>query len=62
MTAAAGRRRVDDQLLIPGAARQRPALLELLIHRGVELSGLVTEEGRLDALYREMVRAERGEA
>jgi len=51
-----------DQLLIPGAARWRPALLELLIHRGVELSGLVTEEGRLDALYREMVRAERGEA
>lgn len=53
--------RQDDQLLIPGAARQRPALLELLIHRGVELNGILTEEGRLDALYREMVKGEKGE-
>ena len=45
-----------DQLLVPGQAAQRPAVLELLHRRGIEITGLSTEEGRLDALYRELVR------
>lgn len=45
-----------DQLLVPGAAAQRPAVLELLHQRGAEITGLSTEEGRLDALYLDLVR------
>ncbi len=45
-----------DQLLVPGQAAQRPAVLELLHRRGVEITGLSTEEGRLDALYLDLVR------
>ena len=45
-----------DQLLVPGEAAQRPAVLELLHHRGIEITGLSTEEGRLDALYLDLVR------
>jgi Cu-processing system ATP-binding protein len=46
-----------DQLLVPGEAAQRPAVLELLHRRRVEITGLSTEEGRLDALYLDLVRS-----
>ena len=49
-----------DQLLVPGEAARRPAVLELLHRRGVEMTGLSTEEGRLDALYRELVKTTEG--
>ena len=45
-----------DQLLVPGAAAQRPAVLELLHRNGREITGLGTEDGRLDTLYLELVR------
>ena len=45
-----------DQLLVPGEAARRPAVLELLHRRGVGIAGVSTEEGRLDALYLDLVR------
>jgi Cu-processing system ATP-binding protein len=50
-----------DQLLVPGQAAQRPAVLDLLHRRSIEITGLSTEEGRLDALYRELVKQPEGE-
>lgn len=44
-----------DQLIVPGPARLRPAVLDLLRSRGLEIRGLTAEEGRLDVLYRELV-------
>lgn len=46
----------EDQLLVPGEAALRPAVLELLHRLAIEITGLSTEEGRLDALYRDLVR------
>jgi Cu-processing system ATP-binding protein len=45
-----------DQLLVPGQAGQRPAVLEFLHRHGREITGLATEDGRLDTLYLELVR------
>lgn len=44
-----------DELIVPGAAAQRPAVLDLVRARGHQIRGLTAEEGRLDALYRELV-------
>ncbi|HEX4954692.1 MAG TPA: ABC transporter ATP-binding protein [Thermoanaerobaculia bacterium] len=44
-----------DELIVPGHAARRPAVLELLHRRGAAITGLSTEEGRLDGLYRELV-------
>jgi Cu-processing system ATP-binding protein len=44
-----------DELLVPGPAAVRPRVLDLVRGRGVEVRGLTAEEGRLDALYRELV-------
>jgi Cu-processing system ATP-binding protein len=44
-----------EELLVPGPAELRPRVLDTLRSRGVELLGLTAEEGRLDALYRELV-------
>jgi Cu-processing system ATP-binding protein len=44
-----------DQLLVPGEAALRPAVLELLHRRVIAITGISTEEGRLDALYRDLV-------
>ena len=44
-----------DQLIVPGAARLRPRVLDELRAANVEIRGLTAEEGRLDVLYRELV-------
>jgi ABC-type multidrug transport system ATPase subunit len=44
-----------DQLIVPGPARVRPAVLDELRTARIEIRGLTAEEGRLDTLYRELV-------
>jgi Cu-processing system ATP-binding protein len=44
-----------DELVVPGAAALRPRVLDAVRALGVEVRGLTAEEGRLDALYRELV-------
>ncbi len=44
-----------DRIIVPGPASERPAILDLVRHAGVEIRGLTAEEGRLDAFYRELV-------
>jgi Cu-processing system ATP-binding protein len=44
-----------DELIAPGPAALRPRLLDLIREAGAEIRGLTSEEGRLDALYREVV-------
>jgi Cu-processing system ATP-binding protein len=52
---APGASRAGADLIVPGSAAQRPAVLEVVRGAGAEIHGLTTEEGRLDALYRELV-------
>jgi Cu-processing system ATP-binding protein len=52
---APGTLHVGDRLIVPGPARLRPVVLDKLRSAGVEIRGLTAEEGRLDALYRELV-------
>lgn len=47
--------RVTDELVIPGAATQRPAVLDAIRAAGAEVRAITAEEGRLDALYRDLV-------
>lgn len=44
-----------DELIVPGPASVRPAVLDLVRDAGVEIRGLTADEGRLDAFYRELV-------
>ena len=44
-----------DELIVPGPASTRPAILDLLRAAGAEIVGLTAEEGRLDQFYRELV-------
>jgi Cu-processing system ATP-binding protein len=44
-----------DELVIPGPPQIRPAALDLIRRAQVEICALTAEEGRLDALYRELV-------
>ena len=44
-----------DELIVPGPASARPAILDLLRAAGSEIVGLTAEEGRLDQFYRELV-------
>jgi Cu-processing system ATP-binding protein len=46
-------------LIVPGAASERPAVLEDLRQAGVEIRALTTQEGRLDGLYRQLVETPR---
>jgi len=46
-----------DELVVPGPASIRPAVLDLIRETGAEIRGLTAEEGRLDAFYRELVGA-----
>jgi Cu-processing system ATP-binding protein len=46
---------VGDQLIVPGPAAMRPAVLDLARESGAEIRGLTAEEGRLDMFYRELV-------
>jgi Cu-processing system ATP-binding protein len=52
--AAPGTQWVLSQLVVPGAASCRAAALEAVRGHGGEIRGLVSEDGRLDALYREL--------
>ena len=45
------------ELLVPGPAAMRPAILELIRASGAEITGLTADEGRLDELYRELIGA-----
>jgi hypothetical protein len=44
-----------DELIVPGPAATRPAVLDLVRESGAEIRGLTAEEGRLDTFYRELV-------
>jgi Cu-processing system ATP-binding protein len=44
-----------EELVVPGPAATRPAVLDLVRAEGYEIRGLTAEEGRLDQLYRELV-------
>ena len=44
-----------EELIVPGPAAQRPAVLDRVRQAGAEIRGLTAEEGRLDELYRELV-------
>jgi len=46
---------VADELIVPGGASLRPAVLDVVRHAGAEIRGLTAEEGRLDTLYQELV-------
>ena len=50
---APGTRWALSELVIPGPARGRAAALEVVRGAGVEIRGLLSEDGRLDALFRE---------
>lgn len=44
-----------DELIVPGPAALRPAVLDVVRSEGAQVRGLTAEEGRLDVLYRELV-------
>jgi Cu-processing system ATP-binding protein len=44
-----------EELIVPGPPALRAAAIEAVRGAGVEVRGLTAEEGRLDALYRELV-------
>lgn len=44
-----------EELVVPGPAAVRPRVLDVVRGLGVEVRGLTAEDGRLDALYRELV-------
>ena len=44
-----------EELIVPGPAATRPAVLDRVREAGAEIRGLTAEEGRLDELYRELV-------
>jgi Cu-processing system ATP-binding protein len=49
----------QGDLIVPGPARLRPAVLDLVRADGHEIRGLTAEEGRLDMFYRELVEEHR---
>ncbi len=48
---------VASELIVPGGASLRPAVLDAVRAAGAEIRGLTAEEGRLDQLYQELVGA-----
>jgi Cu-processing system ATP-binding protein len=44
-----------DELVVPGPASARPAILDCARDAGAEIIGLTAEEGRLDQFYRELI-------
>ncbi len=46
-----------DELVVPGPASLRPAVLDRVRAAGAEVRGLTADEGRLDILYRELTQA-----
>lgn len=53
--ACPGARVEGDELVLPGPSVARPALLEAVRATGAAVLSLVSDEGRLDALYSELV-------
>jgi Cu-processing system ATP-binding protein len=47
--------RAGDQLIVPGPASARPAVVDLVRESGASILGLTAEEGRLDVFYRDLV-------
>lgn len=45
-----------DELMVPGPASLRPAVLDRVRSAGAEICGLTADEGRLDVLYRELTQ------
>ena len=45
----------NDELIVPGPATVRPPVLDTIRAGGGDIRGLTADEGRLDALYRELV-------
>jgi len=43
-----------EELIVPGAASVRPAILDIVRNAGGEITGLTAAEGRLDHFYREL--------
>jgi Cu-processing system ATP-binding protein len=56
---APGATRAGEELLVPGPAKDRPSVLDLVRSSGASIVNLVASEGRLDTLYRELVAEER---
>jgi Cu-processing system ATP-binding protein len=52
---APGSRLDADDIVVPGPPSLRPAALEAIRAAGVVVLGLTADEGRLDALYRELI-------
>lgn len=50
---------VGDEVIVPGGAALRPAVLDVVRAAGAPIRGLIAEEGRLDVLYRELVEGAR---
>ncbi len=48
-----------EELVVPCTAAERPAILDAVRQAGAEIQALETQEGRLDALYRELVEEAR---
>jgi Cu-processing system ATP-binding protein len=46
-----------DELIVPGPAASRPAVIDLVRAEGGVIRGLTADEGRLDDVYRELVEA-----
>ncbi len=49
--------RSGHDLVVPGPAGIRPAVIDLVRESGATILGLTAEEGRLDAFYRDLVRS-----
>jgi Cu-processing system ATP-binding protein len=47
-----------EELIVPGPTALRPPVLDRIRAAGAEIRALTVEEGRLDLLYRELVRRE----
>ncbi len=47
--------RAGEELVVPGPAKDRPRVLDIVRANGVGIVNLVASEGRLDVLYRELV-------
>lgn len=49
---------VQDEFIVPGSARSRPDVLDVIRAGGAVITGLSAEEGRLDRFYQELVDGE----
>jgi ABC-type multidrug transport system ATPase subunit len=47
----------DEELVVPGPIAARPVVIDAIRTAGGEITGLTTEEGRLDEFYRALVES-----